>query len=983
MIARQALTFWIVAGVCLTAAPATAQYRVDHWTTDDGLPQNSVLALLQTRDGYLWAATPDGLVRFDGLTFTIYNKATTPGLTTNRFNALFESADGALWIGTEDRGVVRYRAGTFDAFDRDAGLPPSVWNIRAAPDGRVIVHTHFGAAVFDGTRFERTGPSQSHQAIARWAPGTRLQPAAIVRFDGRDVVRYPYPPGVAMPGVGRVVEDNLGGLWLVTVDGEYHRDDDGWAPVPQVRPFVREPRAILIDTRGRHWMPVPGGVAVSERDGLTTGIDLGLDDAGDGIYTMLEDREGSLWLGTIRSGLFRIRRQTIDVIARQEGLADDNVYPLTEDAAGRVWVGTWNGGLHRSSADGIRPWTPAAGRLLNQISALHADADGTLIVGVLHHGIVIIGPDERVRLRLGERLPNRVVSVITRDRAGTLWLGTNAGLVAVRDGAVERTLTVADGLPDRRVISLLRARDDNVWIGTLSGVARLSNGVLTSPPGVEARAEDHVRAIHQDDAGTIWFGTADAGLVRFRDGRTTRYTTASGLASNGVFAILDDGAGHFWTSSNRGLAQVSRRELDDFAEGRIPLVTARSFTRADGLRTLEANGGRQPSAFRGRDGRLWFATARGVAIVDPTRIPPGISPPAPVVDGVSVGGRVQMRPSAVDVPPGQTFVNVDYGVGVLSSPEVVRFRVRLVGLDDQWSDVGRQRSMTYSGLRPGSYRFEVAAVNAGLVGPATSLPIRVHPRFYETGWFGLLIVVFAGGAAGWVGHRRRTAQRQSQRREREFARRLLESQDRERERLAAEVHDGLGQHLLVIRNQALLGRQSSEDMDPCLEAIADTAAQSLDEVRAIAAALHPATLERLGLSRALAAMVRTLSRSTAVTITFDASGDRRLAAAVELQLYRIVQENLSNALRHAVATQVAVSIVFDDHEVAITVRDDGRGFSPSRVAERPEGSLGLSSIRQRAGTIGADLTLDSAPGKGTTVRVTVPLRGRRSEDRPV
>ena len=981
MIARLVLVLRLAAAACLLAAPATAQYQVDRWTTDDGLPQNSVLALLQTRDGFLWAATPDGLVRFDGLTFTLFNKATTPGLTTNRFNSIFEADDGTMWIGTDDRGVIRYRTGILDTFDGDDGLPRSVWSIRATPDGTVIVYAQVGAARFDGTRFEAVGPRQNHQVSARWAPGTLLAPEAIVRFDGRDVVRHPYPPGVGMQAVARVVEDNRGRLWLVSADGTYFcLRESGWAEEPQVRPFVREPRAIFTDSQGHQWMPVPGGVRVIGEDVRPSDLDLGLSDPGDGVYTMLEDREGSLWVGTIRSGLFRIRRQTIDVIAREDGLADDNVYPILEDAAGRIWVGTWKGGLHRSSPEGITRWTPVAGQLLNQISALHADADGTLVVGVMHHGIVVIGPDECVRLRLDEQLPNRVVSVITRDRAGILWLGTNSGLVAVRDGAVERTFTAADGLPDPGVISLLRDRDGNLWIGTLSGAALLKDGVLTSPPGIEALARDHVRAIHEDDAGTLWFGTADAGLVRLRDGRTTRYTTANGLVSDGVFAILDDGAGHFWMSSNRGLARVSRHELDDFAEGRVPVVTARAFTRADGLRTLEANGGRQPAAFRARDGRLWFATARGVAIVDPKRIPPGIVPPPPVVERVSVGGRMQVRPAVIEVQPGEAFVNVEYSVGVLSSPEVVRFRERLLGLDDKWTDVGRQRSMTYSQLRPGTYRFEVAAVNAGQIGPAAALSIRVHPRFYETAWFGLLLVLSATTAAVWIGHRRRAARQQWQHRERDFARRLLDSQDRERARLAAEVHDGLGQQLLVIRNQALLGRQSSDQIAPCLEAIADTAAQGLDEVRAIAATLHPATLERLGLSRALAAMVRTLARSTSATITFDPSGGERLAPAVELQLYRIVQESLSNALRHADATQVTVSIVFDDHEVAITVRDDGRGFSPQHVADRIEGSLGLSSIRQRAMTIGADLTVDSAPGRGTTVRVVMPRGDRNLEE---
>jgi signal transduction histidine kinase len=590
---------------------------------------------------------------------------------------------------------------------------------------------------------------------------------------------------------------------------------------------------------------------------------------------------------------------------------------------------------------------------------------------VLHHGIVIIGPDDRVRLRLGEQLPNRVVSVITRDRAGTLWLGTNAGLVAVRDGAVERTLTVADGLPDHRVISLLRDRDDNVWIGTLSGVALLKNGALTSPPGVEALAEDHVRAIHQDDAGTIWFGTADAGLIRFRDGRTTRYTTASGLASNGVFAILDDGAGHFWTSSNRGLAQVSRRELDDFAEGRIPLVTARAFTRADGLRTLEANGGRQPAAFRARDGRLWFATARGAAIVDPKRIRPGVAPLAPVIESVSVAGRARVAPTEVDVPPGQAFVSVTYGVGLLSSPETVRFRVRLAGLDEEWSDVGRERSVTYSHLRPGSYRFEVAAVNAGQVGPAVVLPIRVRPRFFETTAFLLMAITAVGGSLLLVAQKSRTRRRRAQRQEREFARRLLASQDRERQRLAAEVHDGLGQHLLVIRNQALLGTDTTTG--DCLESIADTAAQALDEVRAIAAALHPATLERLGLIRALAALVRALSQSRAVPITLEAPDRRRLPPPIELQLYRIVQESLSNALKHANAAAMSVAVVFTDQHLEIVVRDDGKGFDPAAVALRGDGSLGLSSMRERARSIGAELSVISAPGGGTTVRIRLSL----------
>jgi signal transduction histidine kinase/ligand-binding sensor domain-containing protein len=962
-------------GACLNVHPAAAQYRIDQWTTDHGLPQNSVLALLQTRDGYLWAATPDGLVRFDGIKFSIYSKATTPGLTTNRFSALLESADGDLWIGTEDRGVVRYRHGAFETFGVDSGLPAHlVWSIRARSDGRVIVFTSSGAAVFENGGFRRAGIQQPHPFIARRAPGTMLEPAGLVRFDGDKVVRQAYPPRVVMQAVHGVLEDNRGNVWLVTHDGAYFRLTDGrWTEVLAGRRAMLDPRTIHTDALGRVWMPTAAGLLVYEADGRIEDVDLPPDTSGGGFFAMMEDREGGLWLGSVRDGLFRLRRRIVEVVGHEEGLANDNVYPLIEDAAGRIWIGTWGGGLQRvSSADGKR-WDVREVLPDRYVTALFPDRDGSVVAGLLHGGIVIVGTDDRVRGQVAAGLPDRVVSAILRDRAGTLWLGTNGGLVALAGTAVQRVITEADGLPDDRIRALTIDRGGRLWVGTMSGVALVAGGVVTSPPGSDALAGDHVRAIHEDDEGTLWIGTADAGLVRLRDGRATRYTTATGLASNGVFAILDDGAGAFWTSSNLGLARVARRELTDVAEGRVPLVTARSFTRADGLRTLEANGGRQPAAFRARDGRLWFATARGVAIVDPSRIPPASAPLAPVIERVTVEGRAALRPSSLEVEPGQAYISLDYGVGALSSPETVRFRVRLVGLDEAWRDVGAQRSMMYSRLRHGTYRFEVAAVRAGRVGPLTALPIRVLPRFHETWTFVFMTIVASSGVVLLVAQQRRARRQGRQRQEREFARRLLESQDRERERLAAEVHDGLGQHLLVIRNQALLGEEAPAGARDCLEAIADTAAQALDEVRTISAALHPATLERLGLVRAVSAMIRVLSQSTSVSIAFEAPESCRLPAALELQLYRIVQESLSNALRHAEATTITVKVEFGDHHVAIAVEDNGHGFDPARLAQRGEGALGLSSIRERARSITADLSVDSAPGRGTTIRLRVPL----------
>jgi len=660
------------------------------------------------------------------------------------------------------------------------------------------------------------------------------------------------------------------------------------------------------------------------------------------------------------------------MIGRDEGLVDDNVYPVTEDTAGRVWIGTWKGGLHRLSPEGMAHWDERDG-LPSRVTALHADPDGSMIAGVLHHGFVVIGPDDRVGRAVEKGLPDPVVSAIARGADGRLWLGTNNGLAVVRGTTVERV--VADGLPDRRVRALMFDRTGRLWVGTVSGVALVDKDRVGVPAGTEALASDHVRALLEDADGTIWIGTADAGLVRWREGRVTRYTTAQGLASNGVFAILDDRAGGFWTSSNLGLARIDRSELEDVAAGRTTVVTARAFTRADGLRVLEANGGRQPAAFRGRDGRLWFATAGGVAIVDPSRIRPTTAPLAPVVERVLIDGRALARPSATEVRPGEGHVSIEYGVGLVASPETVRFRVRLLGLDDTWHDVGAQRSMSYSRLRHGSYTFEVAAVAGGRVGPAATLPVTVLPRFYETRTFAALSSASALGVVILIASRRRAAREAVLRRERAFARELLASQDRERERVAGEVHDGLGHHLLVIRNQALLAGAAPERAPACLASISETAAQAIDEARAMAAALHPATLERLGLVRAVTAMVRTLSASTSTSILVDAPDDRRLPPDVELQVYRIVQESLSNALRHAKATEILVRVLFSDGHLEVTVRDNGQGFDVNQPGDRGRATLGLGSIRERARALAADVAVDSVPGRGTTVHLRMPLPG--------
>jgi signal transduction histidine kinase len=486
-------------------------------------------------------------------------------------------------------------------------------------------------------------------------------------------------------------------------------------------------------------------------------------------------------------------------------------------------------------------------------------------------------------------------------------------------------------------------------------------------------------ALYEDEERTLWVGTSDGGLARFKNGRFTRYTTRQGMFDDGVFQILEDKTGDLWMSSNRGIHRARKAELNEFAEGRRSSISAVAYGRSDGMLNPECNSSRWPAGVKTRDGRLWFPTQDGVAVIDPGAVSTNPKPPPVVIESFLVERESQSFREEVRVPPGKSNIEIQYTGLSLVNSDRIRFKYRLAGAGDEWLEAGTRRSAYYQHLAPGRYTFTVLAANSdGLWNDVgASLAFTVLPAWHQTAWFrGLVGVVIVGGIVGI--YRRRISWHQAQHAAHQnFSRRLIASQEQERKRIAGELHDSLGQHLLVIKNRAAIGLNSNAAAGPeHLNEISRAATHALEEVREISQNLRPYQLDRLGLTRALHGLVRKIGASSNVKCAADiAPVDGVFQPEAEINLYRIVQEGLNNILKHSGATEARIVLDRDERRVQLRVEDNGRGFNRDAAAggSSQAGGMGLSGIAERVRILGGRLDIQSSPGAGTRLKIDLPL----------
>jgi signal transduction histidine kinase/ligand-binding sensor domain-containing protein len=1007
--------------LCFCLTTAQAQYRIDHWTADNGLPQNSVFGIVQTRDGYLWVATVDGLARFDGARFTIFNKSNSPGIINNRFISLFEDGRGALWAGTEESGIVRFSGGRFEHFGADAGIPRTVsWIVADADDGAIFYDNnqmiHF-----------RDGKFSPFEAQANFSPPARAARSSSVKIicrssdsennslecfvnrrwiifslaDGSPKEKFLSVAQAANSNGSRfnsVAQEANGSVWLITADGRVARAEsgrvtavfDGRDGLPKYPlSFMTGSRLGLVakDADGSLWLvdlPSMQKELLLKKAAVPPPLER------EEILSTYRDGEDNLWFGTTRDGLFRARKQIITAYSGADGITEKNIYPIYEDRAGTIWVGA-TGGLFKYE-NGTFALIESTKNFL--VNAIGEDAAGRILI--INHGALYVQENNQfVPFERGKISDVGYNFAIHTDRENALWIGGNTGLRRFKDG-VQESFTTADGLAGNDVKVIIEARAGGLWIGTYDGLTHYKDGKFTSWREADGLPSRTVRSLYEDADGTLWIGSYDGGLGRFKDGKFTRYNTKTGLPNDGAFQILEDDNRRFWISSNRGIYSVGKDELNEFADGRRANVTVVAYGKSDGMLNAECNGGRSPAGTKTRDGRLWFPTQDGVAVIDPQNIKTNSQPPPVVIETVKIDNEFQvpsfrfqvegsdkpetwnLKPETIEVQPNQQNFEISYTALSFINSENMRFKYKLEGLDDEWIDAGTRRLAYFSHVPPGNYTFHVIAANSDGVWneQGATLRIVVLSPFYRTWWFLTLAVLGIGGIAFLLFQRRVAQIKLKHTAELAFSRRLIDSQEQERKRFAAEMHDGIGQSLVIIKNRARLSLKQSDQKEAMLdhlENISETASHAIEEAREIAFNLRPHLLDRLGLTKTLESMLGKVFGASGIEFEAEIEGiDNVLEKDSEILLYRIVQECVNNILKHSQASKAVVKIEHADNDLTINISDNGRGFNPSASGnDLSKRSFGLVGIAERTRLLGGKLNIESAVGKGTTVSIII------------
>lgn len=991
---------WAICLACLVRCGVAAQETVTPdsevtvspfvcraWRVEEGLPHNTVTAIAQTRDGYLWIGTANGLVRFDGVQFTRFGLR--DGLSSLFIKALLEDREGGLWIGTVN-GLSRFQNGKL-----------TTWTTRDGLAGNVILALDEDAegAVWIATN---TG-------LSRW----RRDAFEVMGGDEDIASRY----------VATLAADREGSVWVsVTGLGLLRWDGTAFARVTNVPPAVSgNPSRLIRDRSGRIWAGTPGNVSCF--DGVawkTYGADEGLPRVS--ITSLGVGADGRIWAGTIDEGLFYLGGGKFHRVSQADGLSDTAIMAVAEDRERNVWVGTRAGGLNRLKARQVFVWCHMEEEVEVPPMSLAESADGTLwvaaqgrgiyrlntcgntwsagepIAGPLPYGAILTARDGSLWLGAGWRLlqwqdgalvksysnatelRGDSVRCLWEDRESGMWLATRDGrLLLLRDGSFT---TFTNGLPRDMMTALAQQRDGTVWIGSYGGgLGRLQNGVGTTFRREHGLASELVRVLYLDSREHLWIGTEGGGLNVFRNGILRSFGPQHGMGDDTMVQILEDNDGDLWLGTYRGIYRIRWADMNGLLTGRLARVHPRAFDQSDGLLSAQCTTG-FGAALKLRDGRLLFSTDRGLVVIDPQRLIDDTDPPIVRLERLLVGGRLWPDElcgatgpngtvsATLEIPPGNQRFEFYYTALSFAAPERVRFRYRLAGFDADWVEAGAQRIAPFSYLPPGRYRFEVAAHtgNGRWSDPGAALQLVVLPHYWETWWFrvtGWLGGVSLATAGVVVVLRRRHKARME----------IIEHQravERERARIAQDMHDELGSRLT---QAGMVARDlDAPPAGPRLDILRRTLDEMTVTMDELVWAVNPRHDTLDGLANYMLRFAQEFFAGTRIRCELNIPPNlpaAPLTAAIRHNLFLAFKESLNNAAKHAHPTTIRVRVQFAAGELRVEVKDDGAGFDPADPRTR---GRGLEIMRNRLQTAGGRCEIESHPGRGTRVRFEVPLR---------
>lgn len=970
----------------------SADFQITKWTVEEGLPQNTVSSIIQTSDGYIWLGTFGGLARFDGLKFTVFDSANTPALKVNRIVALYEDQQKRIWIGADSGEIYTLTGDVFEEFQPEHALERGfISGFAEDGDGRLYISSKRG---IEKLFLDDEGKIISQMLVA--PPAREIswlfkdsEQNIWVQSDNRfflvknDELLTAESQGIFLPRETQKIafgdhgevfaaggktlgtaEKGRGYREILSLDHENNskfdfnivcRDGSFWFQEQNHLYWWNESRAVRYDLSAF---------------------------ANSGARAVFFDRDNNLWLGTSRDGLIRVTRNSVGLVGHLLDSRILNTYSVIEDAKGAVWIGgldllkVQNG---RATKFTRRDNTGAP--LTNR--SLAVDARDNLFIGT---------DDGVFQFRDGDFVPvpqfaDQKIDALFFDKNQNLWGGGPQGLYRYKNGELKR-FAIADGLAGDEVHFITQTKDERIWVGTTYGISVFADGKFRNFTTADGLSNNSVREIVEDETGTIWIGTYGGGINRFRDGVFQAITKREGLIDNFISRILADDFGKFWILTNHGIFAVERGELNAVADGTKKNLFGSSYGTSDGLTSSEASGGHQPAGFKTRDGKVWFPMIEDMAIIE-TKTPAGIAPTVAIErasskienDAKELYPKIFNR-KKIEIENGSQNLEIEFTGLSFAQPEKLRFFYKLEGLDEDWTDAETRRTAFYPYLPSGEYTFLVKAVNVkGIWSENTArVSITVAKKFWQTWWFVLFSAVLMMAVVGMIFRLRLKNLAEKHRQQIEFSQRVINAHESERRRIANDLHDGLGQSLVVIKNRALLGVKRGGEPEQVikeLNIISESAVQALEEVREITNDLRPQLIDRLGLTKAISAMIKKVSAMINIESEINPV-DNLFNEDEEIGIYRIVQESLNNIIKHSNASDASVRIKDDRNRIVIEIVDNGKGFETEIKGDY--GGLGLTGLTERARFLDAELKIESKIGAGTRIELGIPVPRRKNDE---
>jgi ligand-binding sensor domain-containing protein/anti-sigma regulatory factor (Ser/Thr protein kinase) len=1006
----------VVTGVWCIAAPS--QFSIQSWQTDQGLPQNSVTAVFQAKDGYIWFGTYNGLVRFDGVRFTVFDSVNSPGLKNSRVTSLYQADDEIIWIGHETGDVSTLSEGKFATVKLPDAWPKTEIVAFGQDQRRDVWALNISGLLIRLRDQQLLNPPSTSDLVTVARPSLSKQldgplriifRGAVAEINDRKLVPFVFDPTNAMSYTEQIGTGRDGAIWIIGDQLIRKWKEDTFAQSLGAYPWGQAFITAVMETSSGLLVvgTLENGLFVLGPDGLVEHVNRTSGLPHDWVRCVTEDHENNLWVGT-SGGLCVLRAAKATMHNPPDAWQGREVLSVTQGRDGCLWIGTEGAGLYQFHNGTWTNFGTGSGLNNKFIWSVMEDSTGKLWVGTWGEGLFVREGNRFIQAPGFE--PFRVqVTALLEGRDREIWAGTGAGLLCYKAGQVT-SFGREQGVSALDIRCIAQAPDGTVWFGTTGGgLGRLRKKEITMFTRADGLPSDFLLSLYLDPQGTLWIGTLDHGLSRLRDGIFANIDSAQGLANDAIGHIAEGPTGWLWFSSQAGIFRVNKKMLNDFADGKLSSVESLSYGKSQGLSTLACDAGFQPSGTWTADGHLWIPTAKGLAEINPTQVRKNISPPPVHLESASVGGK-EIRLNEFEfsskgfngehnlrllgVPAGNQRFSLQFTALSYIAPEKVHFRYRLAPLDSEWVETSK-RYADYSYVPPGHYVFTVLACNNdGLWNQVgAQLRIVVQPHYWQTAWFqtGTALVLVSGIGLAVFKLTRQRERRKLERIKREAA------LERERTRIAQDLHDDLGASLTrmtILSNNAREESHLQPQLRSTLDEIYGTAREVTRIMDEIVWAVNPRHDSLESLINYLGRFSQNFLTSAGIRCRLDLPFDvPKLPLHTDLRhnIFLAFKEAINNVVRHSRANEVTISLTLDGTQLKLIVADNGSGFNlpPELVdgkgldeAKRPAHGNGLANLHRRLRELHGRCRISSTPGKGTQIELVTDIRNHSKHYKP-